>query len=125
MSGMDCSGFVQFALALLNLDPKGDQSSGGLMDHFIKNGRVVPPYERPDLGDLAFFGTPFNIEHVALCLGDGKMMEAGGGGKMCRTKEDAEAANAKVRVVQIDRRKDLVAIIRPNNLPWNANASLP
>lgn len=116
--GYDCSGFVQAVLEKIGLDPKGDQSASGLYEFFFKHGQIVFPPNQFDLGDLAFYGQPGKITHVAICLNSAQCVEAGGGGERTITKEDAEKAGAKIRVVAIDRRKDLIAVIRPNGLPW-------
>ena len=34
MEGLDCSGYTQVILRAAGLDPKGDQTSQGLYDHF-------------------------------------------------------------------------------------------
>jgi len=118
--GLDCSGFAQKVLSILNMDPKGDQSAQGLFEHF--SNRFSNPFasiKSADLGDLVFFGESVNkINHIAVCLGHGLMMEAGGGGSKTTTVEIAKSQKAKVRVVNIERRKDLVIILRPVDLPW-------
>lgn len=38
----DCSGFVQFALSLINLDPPRDNTAAGLYQHFSNNGNSSP-----------------------------------------------------------------------------------
>lgn len=118
--GLDCSGFAQKVLNILSLDPKGDQSAQGLFEHF--SNRFSNPFasiQSADLGDLVFFGESVNkITHVGVCLGHGLMMEAGGGGSKTKTVEIARSQNAKVKVSEITRRKDLVIILRPLDLPW-------
>ena len=68
--GYDCSGFTQFAFAGVGVPiPKysGDQYS---------TGRAVPP-EQAKRGDLIFYG-PGGSQHVAILLGNGKMLESSG-----------------------------------------------
>src|SRR5688500_17610941 len=72
----DCSGFVQWALRPLNLDPANDQTADGLYRHFVGGrGKEVKAAESM-LGDLVFFGTEEAITHIALAWGDGRMLEA-------------------------------------------------
>jgi cell wall-associated NlpC family hydrolase len=68
--GFDCSGFTQFSFAGVGvLIPKysGDQ---------YNTGRKVP-VSQAKRGDLLFWG-PGGSQHVALYLGGGQMLEAGG-----------------------------------------------
>lgn len=125
LNGMDCSGLAQLALAMLGLDPVGDQGSQALANHFRspENGRILMPDENPDLGDLVFYGrSPLAIEHVDLCLGSGKVMGARGGGPQVTTRQIAESVNAKVKVRDFGMRTDIVYVIRPYGLPWAKGA---
>jgi lysozyme family protein len=120
----DCSGFVQWALRLLNMDPSGDQTAEGLYRFFSKGrSRPVEP-QQADLGDLVFFGTEDAITHVALAWGVAQMLEAGGGGRKTTSAAIARQQGAAVRIRPINRRKDLVAILRPDGLQWQGNAEL-
>lgn len=114
----DCSGFVQWALAHLNLDPPGDQTAAGLY-RFFSHGRSseVSPAQS-NLGDLVFFGSDEAITHIGLAWGGEQMIEAGGGGRATTTVTIARQQNAEVRIKPIERRRDLVAILRPNALAW-------
>jgi len=119
--GLDCSGFVQRALELIGLDPEGDQTAQALYHHFTEadNGHEIYPWETSDLGDLLFYGRDKrSITHISIYLGQQMLVEAGGGGARTTTREIAEQMNAKVRIRQIGHRKDMVAIVRPNGLPW-------
>lgn len=113
--GYDCSGLVQALLKSLNLDPPGDQSSQALYEFLLMNGTRISK-DSADLGDVAFFGNP--ITHVSMCLGQGWMIEAGGGDRSTTSVEIAKATNAKVRIASIYLRKNLNAVIRPYRLPW-------
>lgn len=113
MVGLDCSGFVQECLAAVGLDPAGDQTAQGLHDYFCKSSRGDMA-RKLQPGAIAFFGAgPRSITHVALCLDDAHMIEAGGGGSKTTTKEDAIKQGAFVRIRPLARRKDLVAIYMP------------
>lgn len=117
--GLDCSGLTQLILAEIKLDPPGDQSAQALHDYFIKHGQVLGPADKPDMGDLAFYGRDISkISHVGVCLSEYEMLEAAGGGPEIKTRQQAEAKNAKVRVSAIKRRSDLLVVVRPDGLPW-------
>lgn len=114
MRGFDCSGLVQELLASVGKDPAGDQTAHGLYLHFSANGTLI---QKPEEAALAFFGTEQRITHVALCLNDYQMIEAGGGGSSTKTVNDAIAQNAFVRIRPISNRKDLVAFFRLEPTP--------
>ena len=68
--GFDCSGLTRFAFAGVGVQiPKysGDQYNAG---------RAIPP-SQARRGDLIFYG-PGGSQHVAIYLGNGKMLEASG-----------------------------------------------
>lgn len=110
INGFDCSGLVQEILASAGVDPKGDQTAQGLYDALegtSKHGSVC-------VGALAFYGESVRkISHVAFCIDQYRMVEAGGGGSKTVTLQDAAAQNAYVRVRLIKSRKDLVATLKP------------
>lgn len=115
--GFDCSGLaIEILVATGNWPHGKDTTAQGLYDHFAKFGRKVPK-ERAHLTsppDLVFFGkSPKEVTHIGICLERGLMVEAGGGGRECKTAADAAARNAFVRVRPISYRSDLVAILRP------------
>lgn len=106
-AGFDCSGFVQEVLRSIGHDPAGDQTAQALYSQLTETSKADNRLVR---GAVLFFGkSKERITHVALCLGDGLMIEAGGGGPSIRTRDDAESAGASVRVRPI--RQDLVAAV--------------
>lgn len=113
-SGLDCSGLAQELLAILGLDPQGDQTAHALYLHFQKSGieGVI------ETGSLVFYGTKEKVTHVGLILDGDIMIEAGGGGSRTTDAKAAAQQNAFVRLRPFSRRKDLVAIIQPKGLPW-------
>ena len=54
------------------------------------------------------------ISHVAWALNPYQIIEAGGGDHLTKTRDDAAAKSACIRVRPIDRRKDRVAIVHPS-----------
>lgn len=110
--GYDCSGLVQEILASAGEDPPGDQTAQALFDYYSQGGRGE--WNRTELGSLCFYGkNAGNISHIGFCLDQYRMIEAGGGGRNTKTKEDAALQNAYVRVRLIASRKDLQAVIKP------------
>ena len=115
--GLDCSGLVQHLLAYLSLDPPGDQTADGLMRILGKDGKEVSAGDA-DLGDIVFYGSG-KATHVTLALGEGLMIEAGGGGSKTTSVEIARRQGAQTMVTPIARRRDLIKIIRPAGLKWS------
>lgn len=115
MEGFDCSGAVQEWLAYWGLDPKGDQTAHALFSHFWDDDENST--ER-GLGSLAFYGTPNKITHVAMMIDDERVIEFAGGGSNVRNYDDAVRENAFGRVRLLNNRNDLVAVIKPQGLPW-------
>lgn len=105
-AGFDCSGLVQEILSSVGMDPPGDQTADSLM-HMFTN-RIAAPQP----GALAFYGTP-NATHVAFCIDNFRVVEAGGGGSKTLTVADASRQNAFVRIRPFDQRKDLNCIVMP------------
>lgn len=109
IKGFDCSGLIQEILESVGIDPPGDQTAHQLYEHFKKVGTICPP----EKGALVFFGSMDKVTHIALCLDELHMLEAGGGGSKCLTRDDAAIQNAFVRIRPIARRKDKVCFIMP------------
>ncbi len=114
----DCSGLVQWMLATISLDPPGDQTANGLYRHFRDDRSIPVAPAASELGDLVFYGRPHRIGHVAIAWGGGEIFEAGGGGSETISVVIAQQQNAKVRIARLDRRSDVVAVLRPTGLPW-------
>jgi cell wall-associated NlpC family hydrolase len=112
MEGFDCSGFVQWVLASVGLDPAGDQTAHSLYLHFRTQGELL---NDPVPGSLIFYGPgPHSIKHVAIAIDKYRVIEAGGGDRTTKTFKDACKDGACVRERLYNHRKDLVAIIRPD-----------
>jgi cell wall-associated NlpC family hydrolase len=113
LSGFDCSGFVQYVLDSCGMDPKGDQTSQSLFDYFEKQEGSVNLI-RPKPGALLFYGkTESIITHIAIGIDQYRIIESGGGGRSCRSAEDAKKLDACVRIKPFGHRSDLVKIIMP------------
>lgn len=111
--GFDCSGLVLECLWALGILPQKDMTAQGIHDTIMaKTGHVVPRMYVV-ANDLLFFGKDAeNITHVAICIGSGLMIEAGGGGSKCTS---PDKSTGMVRVRPIASRKDLVAALRSLN----------
>lgn len=111
LAGMDCSGFIQWVLRSVGLDPPGRQNAQMLFDHFSKNGR----WNSHQPGALIFFGqSASKITHIGMLVDQYRFIEAGHGDSTCTTKEIAAERGACVRISPLTLRKDVIAIIRPN-----------
>lgn len=109
--GFDCSGLVQEILAGVGLDPKGDQTANELMKFAATNWKMT---DKAVEGTIVFFGSSSELAtHVAFSIGNGLMIEAGGGGSKTITAKDAIAQNAFVRMRPIALRKDVIAVFDP------------
>ncbi len=109
--GLDCSGLVQILLEVGGADPVGDQTAHGLYKFFSQPANHNS--QDPQLGALAFYGTPAKVTHVAMCLDRRRMIEAAGGGPACVLIETADRLGAFTRVVPI-RFKELVGLFVPD-----------
>lgn len=109
--GFDCSGLALECLWALGIFPNGDMTAQGIYDTLY--GQLIwstPERGKEKADDLLFFGKDDkHITHVAICIGGGLMVEAGGGGSKCKT---AATSTGMVRVRPISWRKDLVAVLR-------------
>lgn len=109
--GFDCSGLVVECLQAFGIIPKIDLTAQGIYD-ILYNQLIwsAPGKGKEKTGDILFFGKDAeHITHVAICIGDGLMVEAGGGSSKCKT---AATSTGMVRVRPISWRKDWVATLR-------------
>lgn len=110
LEGMDCSGFVNELLRSVGEIGQVDLSAQGLFDFYQAKGE----WNSYKLGALVFYGeSPAKITHVAFLIDQWRVIEAGGGGHLILTREDAAAKGAMVRIRPIKYRGDLVAVVSP------------
>lgn len=106
--GFDCSGLVLECLWAFGKLQKGDLTAQKLNDKLYAMGWRQGLSVKD--GDVLFFGKDLHhITHTALAIGDGLMVEAGGGGSKCKM---VATSIGMVRVRQIASRKDLVSALR-------------
>lgn len=106
--GFDCSGLVLEGLWALGLYDGKDTTAQGLHDSLVKKGWTYKIENRLFQESILFFGdNDKKITHVAVAVGDGLMIEAGGGGSKCKT---PATSTGMVRVRPI--RNDLVSALR-------------
>lgn len=74
--GMDCSGLTQYAYGRINVSLP--HSAQGQYDLVKSLGNLVTDVDQLQRGDLVFFGTPDNIYHVAIYLGNHKVVHEPG-----------------------------------------------
>lgn len=111
-SGYDCSGFILELLKSHGIVENGfDATSKGLFTRLkARTGSAVVP--AAGFGRIAFYGSDIGtITHVAICLDDRLVAEAGGGDQTVKTADDAARKNAFIRIRPLACRKDLVAIL--------------
>ena len=118
LSGLDCSGFVCEVLRSFGLvGPHEDLSSQQLFDKLksAPGSALQSPVKVMAPGLILFFQPKGNskIDHVALCVDNLRMIEAGGGGRTCTDFQTAARFGAMVRERMISNRDDLVAAIFP------------
>ena len=115
LTGMDCSGFVQWVLESVGMDPQGDQTAQALYDWSLAKSFGSTRAE----GALVFYGkSAERIHHVAILINEFQIIEAGGGDSFCTTKEAAAQRGACIRIRPLDHRKDLVGIFMPDYPGW-------
>lgn len=104
LTGMDCSGLVCECLRAFGLIGfREDLTAQSLSERFKK---LPPSINR---GCLLFFGASWSsVSHVAISLGDGIMIEAGGGDSTTTNVSLAAKRNAFVRIRRIASRGDLL-----------------
>lgn len=112
IEGLDCSGLVIELLKSTGEQlPASDMTSQELFNHYQAG---LGEWNRQSVGALAFYGeSNSRITHVAMLLDEYRIIEAGSGGQMVLTRDDAAAKGAVVRIRPIGYRKDLTAIIKP------------
>jgi peptidoglycan DL-endopeptidase CwlO len=111
ISGVDCSGYVINVLKAAGVikDQRYDATAQGLFEAYSKNG-----FAKADFGALAFYGRDSKtISHVAFCLSDKQVIEAGAGGSSVVDKESADLKNAYVRIRPLVYRKDFLFCVMP------------
>lgn len=105
----DCSGLVTCGLdAIGGPDWRATHSAGALW-------RALEPCPRAEeFGSLKFYGpAPGAVSHVAICLGNSLVLEAGGGDRSTTSLTIAARQGARVRVVFDGRRDYLGARMLP------------
>lgn len=110
LEGFDCSGFVQEGLMSIGKDPKGDQTAYALLQGLRKKYPVLIDDGEIKRSDILFFGSKDYITHTAVSIGEGLMIEAGGGGSKTKDFKAAMKAGAMVRIRPI--RRDLKKVVR-------------
>lgn len=106
--GFDCSGLVLECLWAFGLYDGPDTTAQGLYKALKKKGWMEVPRKLESEADVLFFGKDAeHITHTALAIGEGLMIEAGGGGSKCKT---PATSTGKVQVRPI--RANIIAALR-------------
>lgn len=110
LEGLDCSGFVLYALRFTDLVVTGDFTAQSLYDHL----RPISELGATGQGCIAFYGQSLNsITHVAMMIDDYRIIHAGGGDSRVKTKEEAALRGALVKGDRVNYRRDLLTTVRP------------
>ena len=107
--GFDCSGLVVECLRAFGV-VNCDLTAQGLYNYLHKlKWEIFSGIEAKE-SDILFFGKNLcEITHVAIAIGDGLMVEAGGGGSRCKK---LESSTGMVRIRSIWLRKDFLGALR-------------
>lgn len=110
ISGMDCSGLVSECLEAFGII-KGRLTAQGIY-------QAIRDTSQPNIslpGSIIFFGSSVShISHIGILTHPQLMLEAGNGGEGIFNQEEADLANAFVRIRPVSRRRDCVSILLPN-----------
>lgn len=123
LTGLDCSGFVEWILMSIGFDPPGVTNAQHLHDWLLtleKNSKG----SFLDAGTICFYGESVSsITHVTMMINAHQIIEAGGGGSKTIDLNMAKSSGACVRIRPFGHRKDLVMVITPNYPDWVLNES--
>ena len=112
IGGMDCSGFVLELMRSCGVLPHGKDKINAQMIYNALEANAS--HNTWGLEALAFYGPDVShINHIAFCLDQYRMIEAGGGGADTTSDEVAIQRNAFVRIRPIKYRKDFLKVIKP------------
>lgn len=111
MAGFDCSGLIIELAESIGRPPPHDMTAQQLYHHYIKEALI----SKEEFGSLAFYGKSlYEITHIAFCLSDELILEAGSGTHETTSIDAAMRQNAFIRIRPLKRRKDLIACFMPN-----------
>ena len=106
MEGFDCSGLVIECLKGVGIYPhKKDETANDLFKRYEKNWHT-----KLTVPCLLFWFTDGRAGHVAIYIGSGCFIEAGGGGSSTITKEAATSQNAFVKLNHITNRSNFECV---------------
>ena len=112
LTGFDCSGLTQDCLRAVDAMPRKVMSSGMQWVFYLAHGCLV---KKPRAGCLVFYGSHRKVNHVMLCISGTLCIGAAGGNSRCVTPEIAALRDARVKVLPIDYRKDIIGYVDPFN----------
>ena len=111
LTGFDCSGLaIELLVAAGKWKHGVDANAQALYNHLRATGKKE--MQEGVFGGLAFYGKGVvAVSHVAFCLTDTLMIEAGGGDAHTKTVEAAAGRNAFVRIRPIKYRWDFLGVL--------------
>jgi cell wall-associated NlpC family hydrolase len=112
-SGRDCSGVIHDLLQAIGIEKRGfDCTAHDLYIRFRREGNIIETTDRR-AGDLVFWFKAGHCNHVGILIEDNFVINAGGGGRKVKTREDAIKYNAYIRIDPLDHRGDSFKICNP------------
>jgi len=115
LEGLDCSQFVIELLISRGILPHGYDNTAQGIFYDLLNNSSLSAISKAQLGALAFYGiNSDSLIHVAFCIDDKTMIEAGGGTRQTLKLVDAVDRSACIRERPIRYRKDFYCCLMPN-----------
>lgn len=112
LTGMDCSGLMQWIFHAIGFAPHDRCDAQQLYNMY--SSQLAKSIATPQKGALVFYGKDMHsIDHIAFAINDNWIIESAGGDHTTLTIADAKIRGACVRERLYNYRKDLVAIILP------------
>lgn len=111
VGGFDCSGVaVEMLQRAGKISHRADYTADGLMQKYFD-----APVDRSSfrVGALVFYGRNEHATHVGILVRPGIILEAGGGGRDVRSRQDAIEKDAFIRERPLDYRSDFLGIYDP------------
>ena len=107
LSGLDCSGYVQHILLYMGVYDFWDRSCRGIVRFLTSRGAKKSKEKKA--GYILLYGSEEGKEeHIAFAISDTHVIEAGGAGEDCKSREMARVLSANVRIKPINHRKDFL-----------------
>lgn len=114
VTGLDCSGLVEQLLRIIGVDPPATQNAQSFYNYFSQR----PHTNEFKTGALCFYGSsPQSITHIGMSFDDEEaIIESRGGTSQTINAAIAGKQDACTSIRPCNHRKDLVAVIFPDEI---------